>query len=564
LATRTWTATSGDWTDPANWDNGAYSLPPQAGDDVFLPSGSAAYTVTLSSATPVLGSLALGQYGGSKNAIVLQLNAGASLVTTGAISIAKYATIEGQGTLDAGGGFKIIYGGHGTPSILAGTATSGGLLDVAGALAYGVNVGFANAAYATTLKLEGANSLKSIAITSNTQTLELGASAQITFNSALNVTGGAIKLDGGTLIATGGVSLASGAELTGTGVLKGNISGTGSIISAAGGTLTLTQAVGNAKGTTSLVIGDGSSLLLTSTYGIGASATEAPTLTFQGAGDIFQATAESLYNIHIGKISGFAAGDYIKLASFGAGDQLTYNASAHTITLSSAGGYNSRTFTFDSSTNVGDIKLNQAIVGGQTIDVLTICFMPGTMIRTPEGEVPVETLARGDLVLTVDGDAKPVLWLGRQTIVSRFADPLRNWPIRVAAGALADNVPSRDLLLSPDHGLRVADILVHAGALVNDVSIRRETRVPERFVYYHVELEDHALILAENTPAETFIDNVERRHFDNWIEHEALYPDGRPMEELPYPRAKAHRQVPSAIRAELAERARSIGLSPAA
>ncbi len=196
--------------------------------------------------------------------------------------------------------------------------------------------------------------------------------------------------------------------------------------------------------------------------------------------------------------------------------------------------------------------------------MLTICFLPGTLIRTSEGEVPVETLARGDLVMTADGDAKPVIWLGRQTIISRFSDPVRNWPIRVSAGALADNVPSRDLLVSPDHALRVGDILVDAGALVNGVSIRRETRVPERFVYYHVELEDHALILAENTPAETFIDNVERRHFDNWIEHEALYPDGRPMDELPYRRAKAHRQVPSAIRAELAERARSIGLSSAA
>ena len=94
------------------------------------------------------------------------IDAGASLVTNAAISIAKYATIEGQGTLDAGGGFDIIYAGSGTPSILAGTATSGGVLDVTGAFAYGVKVGFANAFYATTLKLEGTNSLKSIAISS--------------------------------------------------------------------------------------------------------------------------------------------------------------------------------------------------------------------------------------------------------------------------------------------------------------------------------------------------------------------------------------------------------------
>lgn len=134
MTTTTWTGKSSDglWSSAGNWDHGI----PKKGDDVVLPSlTSGAYTVTLSSATPVLSSVTLGQYNGSTNAIVLQLNAGASLVTSGAISIANYATIEGQGTLDAGGGFDIIYAGSGTPSILAGTATSGGLLDVTGAFA---------------------------------------------------------------------------------------------------------------------------------------------------------------------------------------------------------------------------------------------------------------------------------------------------------------------------------------------------------------------------------------------------------------------------------------------
>jgi len=65
-------------------------------------------------------------------------------------------------------------------------------------------------------------------------------------------------------------------------------------------------------------------------------------------------------------------------------------------------------------------------------------------------------------------------------------------------------------------------------------------------------------ILAENTPAETFVDNIDRLHFDNWAEHEALYPDGKPINELPYPRAKSHRQVPMRTRRMLAARAQAI------
>jgi hypothetical protein len=183
------------------------------------------------------------------------------------------------------------------------------------------------------------------------------------------------------------------------------------------------------------------------------------------------------------------------------------------------------------------------------------CFMSGTLIRTPSGERQVETLKRGDLVNTTDDRVESISWVGRQTISLLFADPLRSLPIRIRADALSENVPSRDLLLSPDHAVLVNETLIQAGALVNGSSIMRETRVPLTFTYFHVELEDHSLILAENTPAETFIDNVDRLAFDNWQEHEANYPAGKPIVEMPYPRAKAHRQVPTAIRELLASRA---------
>jgi hypothetical protein len=173
--------------------------------------------------------------------------------------------------------------------------------------------------------------------------------------------------------------------------------------------------------------------------------------------------------------------------------------------------------------------------------------------------VAVETLKRGDLVLTHDGRSVPVDWLGIQTVSLRFADKLRVLPIRIRAGALAENVPARDLLVSPDHALLVGGVLIQAGALVNGSSIIRETNVPTSFVYYHVEVDDHSLILAENTPAETFVDNVDRLGFDNWAEHEALYPNGKPINELSYPRAKSHRQVPASVRVMLAARAQALG-----
>jgi hypothetical protein len=180
-----------------------------------------------------------------------------------------------------------------------------------------------------------------------------------------------------------------------------------------------------------------------------------------------------------------------------------------------------------------------------------LCFLEGTMIASPGGSVAVEALQPGALVMTEDGNAETVRWIGIRTVSTKFADPLRAYPIRIAAGALDDSVPARDLYLSPDHALLVDGILVQASALVNGSSVRRQAEMPESFTYYHVELASHALIFAENTPAETFVDNADRGHFDNWDTH----PDHGAIAEMDLPRAKSARQIPPATRTRIEARA---------
>ena len=198
-----------------------------------------------------------------------------------------------------------------------------------------------------------------------------------------------------------------------------------------------------------------------------------------------------------------------------------------------------------------------AFFDGLSVDTspFTVCFLAGTMIATPAGETAIEALAIGDRVLTADGHAAPVRWVGVQTVVSLFADRLRTFPVRITAGALGQNLPVRDLLVSPDHALFLDGALVQAGALVNGTTIIREAAMPERFAYFHVELEDHALILAEGVPAETFLDTVTRRRFDNWADYEARYGDTGPvLTELPAPRVKSARQLPATLREQFAVR----------
>ena len=186
---------------------------------------------------------------------------------------------------------------------------------------------------------------------------------------------------------------------------------------------------------------------------------------------------------------------------------------------------------------------------------LAACFLAGTGIATRSGEVPVERLEIGDWITSQNGEVR-VKWIGRQTISTRFGPAERLLPFRIAAGALGDNLPHTDLTVTADHAMLIDGVLCHAGALVNGTTI---TRVPlaemgEAFTVYHVETEAHEIILANGAPAETFIDNVSRRVFDNFAEFEALYGDVPEMQELPLPRAMSARQVPVATRARLSNR----------
>ena len=192
--------------------------------------------------------------------------------------------------------------------------------------------------------------------------------------------------------------------------------------------------------------------------------------------------------------------------------------------------------------------------GAYTVIPLTVfCFLAGTQIRTPAGEIAVEDLCIGDPVMTAEGRLVPVKWIGRQTVSTRFGPAERLSPVRLGAGALGDGLPHEPLTVTADHGMLIDGVICHAGALVNGTTI---THVPlaemgETYTVYHVETEDHEVILANGAPAETFIDNVSRRAFDNFAEFDALYGNVPEMLELPYPRAMSARQVPAGIRKRL-------------
>jgi hypothetical protein len=156
------------------------------------------------------------------------------------------------------------------------------------------------------------------------------------------------------------------------------------------------------------------------------------------------------------------------------------------------------------------------------------CFVSGTHIRTRDGEIPVEGLAVGDLLVTVSDGRKelhPIIWIAQRRIdLMAHPHPEMVAPVRIQRSAFAEDVPHRDLLISPDHAVFVDGKLICARQLVNGTTIRQE-KGRTSVEYFHIELEAHAILLAEGLPAESYLNTGNRGFFANSGDPLILHPD---------------------------------------
>jgi len=152
------------------------------------------------------------------------------------------------------------------------------------------------------------------------------------------------------------------------------------------------------------------------------------------------------------------------------------------------------------------------------------CFVAGTRIATESGEVLVEALQAGDRVMLHDCRVAPIVWIGHRRVdCARHPQPELVWPVRVAADAFGPGQPRRELFLSPDHAIFVADVLIPVKHLINGTSIVQVV-VPD-VAYFHVELSAHDVLIAEGLPAESYLDTGDRSNFANGGGAIRLHPD---------------------------------------
>ena len=330
-----------------------------------------------------------------------------------------------------------------------------------------------------------------------------------------------------------------------TGVENINAFGTNSLFETQGSAIV---SIGNGLGGTYAVDGPTASLNITGFNGVGTFDLFSGTATFGNnanlsAGNSFDFEGDSGGKLAIDSpnnyqngwsfpVTGFALLDTIAFGTSPPGTNFfvpgtytnAYDATAHTLTIPKASG---GSYVFNNFSTAAGAPTTFDVTGTSITDV--VCYARGTRIRTPDGELPVEKLRPGMQVITlvVDGNEVPrtVKWVGHRRIdLTRHPRPETVAPIRIVRDAFADNIPHTDLLLSPDHAVFVDGMLICIRQLVNGATIRPEpgwTAVD----YYHVELDEHAILVAEGLTAESYLDTGNRGFFANSGAPLTLYPN---------------------------------------
>ncbi|GAN63163.1 Hint domain-containing protein [Acetobacter indonesiensis] len=292
----------------------------------------------------------------------------------------------------------------------------------------------------------------------------------------------------------------------------------GSVVKTAGNSTTITGPITvSGAGTT---FTDSSQLQSTLTLNDGATATISNSYPTDGTKVVFGTGTNTL----ILPNNEYMANKLV-LANLKEGDKIgvdgqpvsTATMTANNISLTtSSGTITPKSVTYDSSYTNAPTG-NESVAVDVESNNGVICYLAGSMIRTPDGDVAIENLRVGDVVLAyANGQsvARDVIWAGRKhmAVQTHLPEADAGYPVRVKANAIADGVPYKDMLITPEHCLFLDGAFVPVRMLVNGGSIAYDHTITA-YDYYHVETQQHSVIMADGALTESYLDTGNRGSF---------------------------------------------------
>ncbi|GCD55121.1 Hint domain-containing protein [Acetobacter pasteurianus] len=353
--------------------------------------------------------------------------------------------------------------------------------------------------------------------TNGSQSVIEAVNGVVTINESGNILGTAyispeVPLADPSQATTGTISITNNAAVTASSWNVGEASGSNATVTVSdGASLTLDNSDKVASGST-ITVGNGGTLILG-----GYATTTSGLIQFAGNGGTIEVAAGTTPSI-IEYITNISSGDTIVLDGMTA-DNYTYVNGVYTLTDNGQPISGTSSFQLPDA-NEGSTFTVKTVNGKTylTADKI-VCFLAGSMIRTSEGDVAVEDIQIGDQLVTFDWKhnkevTHPVVWVGKAHAMVRagLPDDEAGYPVRVLKDAIADGVPYKDMLITAEHCLFFEGKFVPVRMLVNGVSIFYDKSITS-YDYYHVETEQHSVIMADGMLTESYLDTGNRRAF---------------------------------------------------
>ena len=204
---------------------------------------------------------------------------------------------------------------------------------------------------------------------------------------------------------------------------------------------------------------------------------------------------------------------------------LNSDGKTYTLVIGTNSGGNNITFSNVSladGVSASDLTITTNASGGWDVtwgQPTTTCFLAGSMILTSEGEKAVEDLRIGDTVVAFDPkngalSSRAIIWAGQQrtTVRQGMSHDVAGYPVRILKDAIEPNIPSQDLLVTPEHCLFLNGQFVPVRMLVNGRSIAYDLSITS-YDYFHIETADHSVIAANGLLTESFLNTGHRSTF---------------------------------------------------
>ncbi len=197
-------------------------------------------------------------------------------------------------------------------------------------------------------------------------------------------------------------------------------------------------------------------------------------------------------------------------------------------------------------------------IGIDSTDFRVVCFAADTRIQTPTGDRAVSDIQAGDPVITLDGNIRTVVQTSQRRISPvELARETRLLPVRIAAGALGNGLPTQDLRVSRQHRILLAsriahritghtEVLIPAVRLVGLPGITFDrSLIP--LTYCHILLDRHDILVANDAPAESlFLGQMSRQAQDAPAENEPSQDGNNASEGLDFADMPPARPFPTA------------------